>query len=71
MGDITAVDTISSLEMQGYTVVVQNPGNVALEEATAVGVRQGPEQVMRVREQEHENLWIETITQSIVFVDVR
>lgn len=68
-GGSDAQDTINSLQEQGYTVVVQNPNNVPLSEATVSGVRQGPEQVQRVRDR--EDLWVETTTQSIVFVDVR
>ena len=68
-GSSEAQDTISSLQGQGYTVVVNNPNNVPLSEATVAGVRPGPEQVDRVRDR--DDYWVETTTQSIVFVDVR
>jgi hypothetical protein len=70
-GSSDAQDTISSLQAEGHTVVVQNPNNVALDQATVAGVRQGPETVDRMRNLDHDNVWDETVTQSIVFVDVR
>lgn len=68
-GSSDAQDTISSLQDQGYTVVVNNPNGVSLNDATVSGVRQGPEQVDRVLDREDH--WVETTTQSIVFVDVK
>ena len=62
-------DTVSSLQDQGYTVIVQNPNNVPLYQASVTAVRQGPEQVQRV--QDRDDQWVETTTQSIVFVDVK
>ncbi|MGK2881238.1 MAG: hypothetical protein ACSLE6_10740 [Mycobacterium sp.] len=64
-----AQDTISSLQEQGYTVVVQNPNDVPLADATVTGVRQGPEAV-RTFEDDQDRI-ITEVTQSVVFVDVR
>ncbi|MGK2880322.1 MAG: hypothetical protein ACSLE6_05845 [Mycobacterium sp.] len=67
--DTDAQDTISSLQDQGYTVVVHNPNNVALADATVTGVRQGPEGV-QTHEDDHDRL-VTNVIQSVVFVDVR
>lgn len=64
-----AQPTISSLRDQGYTVVVHNPNMVPLDEASVVSVRQGPEMVNGTRD--HTDGWNPTVTQSIVFVDVK
>lgn len=65
---VGAQGTIRSLQDQGYTVVVHNPGGVPLGQASVVAVRTGPEMVDRIRDREGN--WDSTVTQSIVFVDV-
>lgn len=64
-----AQDTISSLRDEGYTVIVQNPNNTPLSEATVVDVRQGPEHVVSYENSLDQD--VERVEQSIVFVDVR
>lgn len=68
-GTSSAQDTISSLQDQGYTVIVQNPNNEQLSEATVVDVRQGPESVQTYENAQGQQ--IDRLQQSIVFVDVR
>lgn len=64
-----AEDTISSLQDEGHTVIVQNPNNTPLDEATVVGVRQGPEQILSYEDTFGQQ--VERVERSIVFIDVR
>lgn len=64
-----AQDTVSELEDQGYTVVVNNVTDVPLDQAAVVGVREGPAFIESYRDAQ-DNVR-ERVTSQIVYVDVR
>lgn len=68
-GASTAEDTISSLQDQGYTVIVNNADNAPLDQAQVVNIRQGSQ----FTESYHnaQDQWHGRVTSSIVFVDVK
>jgi hypothetical protein len=68
-GTSNARDTISSLEAQGYNVIVNKIGDTPLDEADVVAVRNGREITQRVNDIGGDT--IEKVLYTTVYVDVK
>ncbi|MGV0746443.1 hypothetical protein [Mycolicibacterium sp. XJ870] len=69
-GPGSAQDTITELQSQGYTVIVNRTGSAPLDEATVVGVRPG-QTFSRTDSGNPGDSLQTTVTDKTVYVDVK